>query len=367
MLSNKQPSKNTSKERKALISKLLREIGKTVYDSLDQSQYPELLFPSRSVRNIVYSDEFKQYVLGELSVRRSANNIKHIRPFTQLVWLAHFVNTLVREGKTSTLRDVYYSAQAYNMEFRDQPESDSIISDLETLLSRDRGYFNVYPEERSAILGDLTIEYTVPGYEGRQLNLNSHPDGYLIGPSLSTAKFVDTSAEMVLAVEKGGIFTRFVEEKIHQRYNAILIDTAGQPPRSTRYMLKRLSTELNLPVYIMTDGDVYGEHIAMVIISGSAGSAHLRELTVPTGKWIGVWATDILKYKLPTDPMTEYDIKRATELKRDPRYVGGIWQRELNLYLKHKKKSELEAFSKYGLTEITDKYLPDKLEMVKSM
>ena len=117
----------------------------------------------------------------------------------------------------------------------------------------------------------------------------------------------------------------------------------------------------------MTDGDVYGEHIAMVIISGSAGSAHLRELTVPTGKWIGVWATDILKYKLPTDPMTEYDIKRATELKRDPRYVGGIWQRELNLYLKHKKKSELEAFSKYGLTEITDKYLPDKLEMVKSM
>ncbi len=27
----------------------------------------------------------------------------------------------------------------------------------------------------------------------------------------------------------------------------------------------------------MSDGDVYGEHIAMVIISGSANAAHLRE------------------------------------------------------------------------------------------
>ena len=35
----------------------------------------------------------------------------------------------------------------------------------------------------------------------------------------------------------------------------------------------------------------------------------LRELTVPDAKWVGVWATDIEKYKLPTIPMTESDIK----------------------------------------------------------
>jgi DNA topoisomerase-6 subunit A len=225
----------------------------------------------------------------------------------------------------------------------------------------------MYPEERSAIFGDLTIEYTVPGYEGRQLNLASHPDGYLIGPSLSTAEFVDTSAEMVIAVEKGGLFTRFVEENVHRRYKAIVIDTAGQPPRSTRYMLRRLNQELNLPVFIMTDGDVYGEHIAMVVISGSANAAHLRELTVPTGKWIGVWGSDITKYRLPSDPLTDLDIKRIHDLKKDPRYTGGIWQRELDTFLRIKRKSELEAFAKYGLTTVTDKYLPEKLEEAKSL
>ena len=41
-------------------------------------------------------------------VKRSAANIKHIRPFTQLVWLAYFAQKLVQEKKTSTLRDVFY-------------------------------------------------------------------------------------------------------------------------------------------------------------------------------------------------------------------------------------------------------------------
>ncbi len=353
--------------RKTEVRRSLKDVGLDVYSSLDNGVFPKISFASRSVKNIVYDDKLKQFVLGDGMVRRDSQNIKHIRPFTQLLWLGFFAEKLLREGKTSTLRDVYYSSQAYNVDFADQTESDEIITDLEAVLMKARENLNIYPEERSAIFGDLTIEYTVPGYEGKRLNLSSHPDGYLIGSSLSTAEFVDTSAEMVLAVEKGGLFTRFVEEKVHERYKAIIIDTAGQPPRSTRYMLRRLNQDLKLPIYIMTDGDVYGEHIAMVIISGSANAAHLRDLVVPDGKWLGVWGSDILKYKLPSEPLTETDIKRIQDLKQDPRYSGGIWQRELNVFLKIKRKSELEAFAKYGLTTVTDKYLPEKLQEAKSL
>ncbi len=357
----------SQREKKDKVKKLLIELGKRIYNDLDSGVFPEVHIPSRSVTNIVYDKRLRQYILGDAKIVRSAKNIRHLRSFTQLIWLAFFVDKLVNEGKTSTLRDVYYSAQAFNIDFEDQAESDHIITDLEALLSLAREDFNIYPEERSSIFGDLTIEYTVPGYEGRRLNLSDHPDGYLIGPSLSSAEFIDTSAEMVLAVEKGGIFTRFVEENVHRRFKAIIVDTAGQAPRSTRYLLMRLNRELNLPVYILTDGDVYGEHIAMVIKSGSANAAHLRELTVPDAKWIGVWASDIQRYKLPTDPMTEQDVKRCHELKQDPRYQSDIWRSELELFLKMKRKSELEAFAKYGLTKITDDYLPEKLEMAKSL
>jgi hypothetical protein len=77
--------------------------------------------------------------------------------------------------------------------------------------------------------------------------------------------------------------------------------------------------------------------------------------------------SDIVKYQLPTDPMTEADMKRAQELKKDPRYHGGVWQRELDIFLKIKRKSELEAFSKYGLTFIVTNYLKEKMEEAKSM
>lgn len=363
----KRAVKENAKIRKDKVKELLASLGTRVYNDLDNQRFPEVLIPSRSVSNIVYDKKLRQYILGNSAIKRSTRNMRHLRSFTQLVWLAFFVNKLVNESKTSTLRDIYYSSQAFGVDFEDQPESDHIITDLEAVLTFAREDFNIYPEERSSIFGDLTIEYTVRGYEGRRLNLSDHPDGYLIGPSLSSANFVDTSAEMVLAVEKGGIFTRFVEENIHKKFKALIVDTAGQPPRSTRYLLRRLHEELGLDVYILADGDVYGEHIAMVIKSGSANAAHLRELTVPDAKWIGVWASDIQKYKLPTDPMTEADIKRCHELKNDPRYQSDIWQRELNVFLKMKRKSELEAFAKYGLTKITDDYLPEKLDMAKSL
>ena len=44
-------------------------------------------------------------------------------------------------------------------------------------------------------------------------------------------------------------------------------------------------------------------HIAQVIISGSANAAHLRDLNTPDAVWSGVWASDIIEYKLPTDPL----------------------------------------------------------------
>ncbi|UCH71382.1 MAG: DNA topoisomerase IV subunit A, partial [Candidatus Bathyarchaeota archaeon] len=142
-------------------------------------------------------------MLGKKAVRRSARNIRHIRPFTQLVWTAYFAHELVRQRKTSTLRDVYYSAQAYDVPFKDQPESNSIITDLETVAEYSREDFHVFPEERSAVFGDLTIEYTVPGYEGKRYNLMSHPDGVMIGPALTSAELVKTTADKLIAIEKG--------------------------------------------------------------------------------------------------------------------------------------------------------------------
>jgi DNA topoisomerase-6 subunit A len=362
----KKQSKALKDKSKDLVE-ILKKHGAQVYEDLENGQFPKISIPNRSISNIIYDKKLRQYILGSGTALRSSKNTSQLRSFTQLIWLAFFANKLTQQKKSSTLRDVYYSSQAFEVDFEDQGESDNIIVDLEAVLTKPREEFYVFPEERSSIFGDLTIEYTIPGYEGKKMNLSDHPDGYAIGPSLTSSQLVDTSAELVIAIEKGGLFTRFIEEKVDKKFKSIILNTGGQAPRSTRTLLKRLHDEMGLPVVILTDGDVYGEHIAMVIKSGSANAAHLRELTVPDAKWMGVWATDIDKYKLPTIPMTESDIKRCYDLQKDPRYQEGIWKKELEVFLKIKSKAELEAFSKYGLTNITDKYLPQKLELAKSL
>jgi DNA topoisomerase-6 subunit A len=341
----------------------LKQLGNLIYEQIQNREFPWVMMQSRSTENIVYDPELRQYILGSRTIRRHSRNIRHIRPFTQLIWTAWFAKELVNMRKTSTLREVYYSARGQrDIEFTGQQESDNIITDLEVALNKPRENFGIFPEERSAIFGDLTIEYTVPGYEGRRMNLTDHPDGVMIGPALTSSEFVETSADKVLVIEKGAMFTRLVEEKAHEKFNAILVHTAGQSPRSTRNIVRRLNENHGLPIYIFTDGDPWGIHIAMVIISGSANAAHLRGLATPEAKWIGVWATDIVDYKLPTENLTDKDLKRLKELKTDPRYKGEIWQREIDLFLKINKKAELEAFSRYGLTYIVDEYLPAKLE-----
>lgn len=343
----------------------LKQLGNLIYDQIQNREFPWVMMQSRSTDNIIYDPDLRQYILGSRTMRRHSRNIRHIRPFTQMIWTAWFAKELVSMRKTSTLREVYYSARGQqDIEFSGQQESDNIITDLEVALNKPREDFGIFPEERSAIFGDLTIEYTVPGYEGRRMNLTDHPDGVMVGPALTSSEFVETSADKVLVIEKGAMFTRLVEEKAHERFNAILVHTAGQSPRSTRNIIHRLNRNQGLPVYIFTDGDPWGIHIAMVIISGSANAAHLRGLATPEAKWIGVWASDILEYKLPTENLTEKDLKRLKELKTDPRYKDEIWQREIDVFLKIEKKAELEAFSRYGLTYIVDEYLPAKLESV---
>jgi len=348
-------------DRRDLVLKSLESLGTKFCREIDQGVFPWVEMKSRSTDNIFYSPEHRQYILGDRTVRRSSRIISHLRPFTQMVWTAFFARELLGQRKTSTLRDVYYSAQAYDVFFKSQAESDNIITDLETAIEHSRESFHVFPEERSAVFGDLTIQYTVPGYENRRLNLSSHPDGMMVGPALTDSIFVETGADKVIVIEKGAMFTRFVEERVFEKFNAMLVYTAGQAPRSTRYFIRRLNQELGLPVYIFSDADPWGMHIAMVIISGSANAAHLRELTTPDAKWAGVYASDIVDYKLPSNQLNDRDLKRLKELRKDPRYKGRLWQKEINRFIKIKKKCELEAFSRYGLDYVVKEYLPEKL------
>lgn len=339
----------------------LTELGKHILDPILENRFPVLDVPDRNTNNIVYEAERNRFVLGASKNIRDSSNINHIRSFTQLAWVASYAKQLLKASRTSSLRDLYYSSEAFGVSFKDQAESDRIVTDLESVTGLPRESFGIFPDEHSSIYGELIMRYTVPDYNGREIDLTISPDGLPIGPAIMTAEPVRTDAEIVLAVESGGMFSRLIETKAWLRFKAVLIQLGGQPPRATRSLIRTLHEELDLPVYLFTDGDPWGMHIARVIMSGSANSAHIDGLTTPEAKWIGVTPQDIEQYSLPTDRLNNADLKRLDELSRDVRYSDSEWQQHIEGFRRLRTKAEQQAFSRYGMDFVVDTYLSDKI------
>ncbi|MDF1537625.1 MAG: DNA topoisomerase IV subunit A [Candidatus Thorarchaeota archaeon] len=339
----------------------LTEIGKQVISSIQNAEYPSIVLPDRSTRNIVFDSVSGQFVLGNSKTKRDSSNVKHVKSFMQLMWVASFAKQLVKNGRTSSLRDIYYSSEAFGVDFKNQAESDRIIADLECLTGISREDFGVFPEEHSSIYGEVVMKYTVSGYEGREVDLTISPDGFPIGSALITAEPVSTKAKMILAIESGGMFSRLIETRCWERFGAVLIHLGGQAPRSTRRLMRKLREHLDLPVFVFTDGDPWGMHIAQVIIAGSANAAHIDRLAIPDAKWIGVTAGDIAKYSLPTEDMNNKDLRRLEELAQDSRYLTSDWSAQIDAFKNLRKKAEQQAFSRHGMDFVVEQYLPDKL------
>ncbi len=340
---------------------LLRGIGHRIVESIRSGEFPVLEIPDRGTTNIVFDEQRHQFVMGPKKVVRDSSNLKHIRSFAQLVWVASYAKRLLVSGRTSSLRDLYYSAEAFGIRFKDQAESDRTVADLECVTGFSREDFGIFPEERSSIYGAVKMRYTVPGYEGRVIDLTLSPDGFPIGPALVTAEPISADAKLILAVESGGMFSRLIETGAWKRFRAILVHLGGQPPRATRRMIRLLHDALDLPVYIFTDGDPWGMHIARVIISGSANAAHVPGLVVPDAAWIGVTPDDIRDYTLPTEPLNDADLRRLDELSNDVRYSSPECQHHIAGFKSLRKKAEQQAFSRYGMDFVVEHYLADKL------
>ncbi|MEM2861535.1 MAG: hypothetical protein QXL12_06385, partial [Nitrososphaerota archaeon] len=136
-----------SDEIKKIVLSKLKKAGEEIVKAFNSGEWPTLYLPVRSTKNIVYDPSLRQYVLGPKRAERTVGNIRHLRPFAQLVWVSKFAKQLLTTGKTSTLRDTYYVAIGEGIDFESQDESDEVIMEVESLINQPREDMNIFPEE----------------------------------------------------------------------------------------------------------------------------------------------------------------------------------------------------------------------------
>lgn len=348
------------------IKKKLEDIGKNIVKDVEEKRVPNVKVPARMTNNIVFDPKSLCYILGDKTVTRSAGNIRHVKPMAQMLKIASFCKGLVGSTKHETKRGLYYISESWGekLKFDEQPESDNLVEDIEAIIGRPREDVHIIPNPGGSVYGDLTLRFKNPAGKVMEINCLQTADGQTIGPRMCEAEIAKCNANKIIAIETAGMYNRLMEENADQKFNAILVSLEGQATRATRRLIKRISEIKKIPVYIFTDGDPWGLHIAMVIMAGSAKSAHVnRMLATPSATWIGVTASDIKKYKLRSDKLRDVDFTRIKELKKDPRYKkDNRLQEELQMWEEIKKKAEQQALLKYGLRYVVDEYLPAKFK-----
>jgi DNA topoisomerase-6 subunit A len=361
----------TSDQERAVHEDALRptlKLAEEIYNQLDRGEIPRMRLPLRTKQNIAFHMREGVWKLGRALGTRSARKLDGALMLLRTFYLVDFINEMAKQGKTSTLRELYYISEGWEeSKFHSEDESNLLIEDLEVLCERLREDFRLHPEENGAsVIGDLTIRET--NRKGVVKKINCRDDvgdgGYALPFNVEKEKIemVSTGAKFIIAIECGGMVDRLAENGFDEDNDALLIHLKGQPARSTRRFLKRLNAELKLPVVVFTDGDPWSFRIFASVAFGAIKTAHISQyLATPAAEFLGVTASDIENYKLPSDDLSEQDIRALQAELTDPRFKTADWRSEIELMLKNGKKAEQQSLAKYGLNYVTDTYLPEKL------
>ncbi len=361
---NSEKLEKTAKSIKA--QEKLTGLAETLYNQFLQGIVPHITLPSRTKGNIEFSSKDDVWVYGDQETMRS---VKTVRGAKTLLKTVHLTELLIKEhlknNRGSTLREIYYISENWDIaKFHEQAESDRLIEDLEIVTTLHREDFHVRPEEDgAAVFGPLRLkERTRRGEREMHCQEDVGEAGYQIPFNVDNIEFLSHDARMVIAIETGGMYARLIENGFDEEYNAILVHIKGQPARSTRRIIKRLNTELNIPVVVFTDGDPWSYRIFASIAYGAIKSAHLSEhLVTPKARFVGVQPSDIVDYNLSTDKLTDQDMQALRSELTDPRFNTPYWDKQIKLQIDLKKKAEQQAFAGKGLDYVTKTYLPERL------
>ncbi|HUZ80496.1 MAG TPA: DNA topoisomerase IV subunit A [Thermoplasmata archaeon] len=345
------------------------DLARLIHSQLVDGEIPRMRLPLRTKQNIAFQMREGVWRLGKATGTRSARKLDGALMLLRTFYLVDFINEMARDGKTSTLRELYYISEGWEEgKFHSEDESNLLVEDLEVMCSRLREDFRLHPEENGAsIIGDITIRER--NRKGAVKTINCREDvgdgGYALPSNVEKEKieFVKAKAKFVIAIECGGMVDRLAENGFDEANDALLVHLKGQPARSTRRFLKRVNEELKLPVVVFTDGDPWSFRIFASVAYGAIKTAHISQyLATPGAEFLGVTASDIENYDLPSDRLSEVDIKALQAELSDPRFATAEWRSEIELMLKNGKKAEQQSLAKYGLNYVTDHYLPEKLK-----
>jgi DNA topoisomerase VI subunit A len=361
-------------ELDAVTIQSIEDLAQIVHGRIKAGDKPSLEFPVRSLGNVSYDADVGYLQIGEATSKRTLT-VNTAKGFAQTLLLMNFSRSQIRKDRRSTKREAYYISKNWGeARFDDQPESDTVLDDIEAMfaargVTREQLRF-IAEEHGGAVAGELVV-VDKDSETGADVFIDCTAQGsgsWSIPTDVEHLRF-ETSAKFILCIETGGSFDRLHRAKFWRKRKCIMIAMGGVPSRACRRFVRKLSDQVGIPVYAFTDCDPYGfANIYRTLKVGSGNAAHINQFfCVPNATFLGVTPQDIVDYKLPTHPLLDVDIKRGNDaIKNDPFFSSHkIWERAIRQLLDAGHRAEQQAFVVHTQDYVHDVYLPEKLANTK--
>ncbi len=359
--------KMTKNDRKTLSQ--LTGLADGVVRAANARRDPYLDVPSRTLSNVRYSPRKRIIEMGTNKNRRQLFNLHQAKSYMQTMLVASGCKTLIGEGKTTSIRGLFYMLK-HTIEgtreetFDDQSECDPVIEDVEVTVNALREELHLYAQKRGDMVGEITLVDSGDEIDCSRLGSGGYGVPSIVEPHV--IQFKECKAKFVLHVEKDTVWQRFNEDKFWRKHHCILTHGAGQPPRGVRRMLYRLHHELKLPVYCLLDNDPWGYYIYSVIKQGSINLAYESgRMAIPEARFLGLRSLDFQRCGLSDSvkiSLNDTDRKRARQIAGYPWFAKKRpWQREIKRLLDNGFKLEVEALISKDISYVTEEYTPARL------
>lgn len=260
---------------------------KELVNQIKRGESPTIILPKRTLSNTIYDEGRKLLLLGPETLSRTFLDVREAKKFMQTALMARIIYESLINNEYPTIRDLFYRGK-HTIRYRsargkiedentwdEQKESDSIIRDIEVFINLLREELLILSKEKGKVVGNMKIK---SGDDVIDLSKMGH-GAYSIEPTPDLIEFLDVDAEYVLIVEKDAVFQQLHRAGFWKKYKTLLITSAGQPDRATRRFVRRLSDELKLPTYIITDS-IPADEVVIVrdLKTGEVRIAPIEEL-----------------------------------------------------------------------------------------
>jgi len=141
------------------LSTQIKDTAASVRNKIQKKSKPTLAFPLRSLSNVNYHPKQGFFQLkGKKKVRTLT--VGTVKTFAQTLRMMSQAKTLVEDDEIMTKREAYYVSKNWDdARFDEQPESDTVIDDIEALFQVNREQLGFIPEEKGGeVAGKLIVK-----------------------------------------------------------------------------------------------------------------------------------------------------------------------------------------------------------------